>query len=324
MSSCTLTPQARAFSSILSAVIGSMINGVSAGSDVAMMTALISFNPFFRVIIIGLYMLYRSITGTWTIEAGVEEFEYEILHKESYMDRFLVRLGLLPSFESLDQDANSPLSERALSGPYRGIEMSSAALTELAGVSTGNDDFYHCCVYTSVFGYGGPAIVRNPKRSTFQVFWPTRSYLAACRQILQYAQQKRGELLRYYSSEDKLARAIARYTQLFKLGKLPGPDTNLASWQILNCEVTWLGWVGWVYGAVYAPVSQIIWMAADSSSKIPSGKVRIVKSLSIAVTALPLGIDTRVRFAESLQTARFGGNWAYRVFNLTNAGSYLL
>jgi hypothetical protein len=49
-----------------------------------------------------------------------------------------------------------------------------------------------------------------------------------------------------------------------------------------------------------------------------------LKGISIAVTALPLCLDSRVHFADSLQTSWFGGIWAYYAFNVTNALSCTL
>lgn len=62
-------------------------------------------------------------------------------------------------------------------------------------------------------------------------------------------------------------------------------------------------------------------MAANASAENSSGLAKIVKGITVAVTALPLCLDSRVRFAESLRTKRFGGSWAYYAFNITNSVS---
>lgn len=49
-----------------------------------------------------------------------------------------------------------------------------------------------------------------------------------------------------------------------------------------------------------------------------------MKGSSVAVTALPLCVDRRLRFAVSLASQKFGGPWAHNAFTLTNAARCLL
>jgi hypothetical protein len=85
----------------------------------------------------------------------------------------------------------------------------------------------------------------------------------------------------------------------------------------LNRDVTALGWIGWIYGALYAPITQGFWIAANIGND--NGATKIVKGMTIAVSALPLGIDCRVRYGDSLKQ-----KWASTLFNLINSVSCVL
>ena len=87
----------------------------------------------------------------------------------------------------------------------------------------------------------------------------------------------------------------------------------------LNRKVTVLGWIGWAYTAVYSPVVQALWLAANWTSA--SGSLKIVRGLGISVTALALTIDTKKRYAETLRGSSYLGRVACIAFKLTNAGS---
>ena len=87
----------------------------------------------------------------------------------------------------------------------------------------------------------------------------------------------------------------------------------------LNRKVTVLGWIGWMYTAVYSPVVQALWLAANWTSA--SGSLKIVRGLGISVTALALTIDTKKRYAESLRGSSYLGRAACIAFKLTNSGS---
>ena len=95
-------------------------------------------------------------------------------------------------------------------------------------------------------------------------------------------------------------------------GKLSVKDKRLHS-------VTILGWIGWVYTAVYSPVVQILWLAANWHSA--SGSLKIVRGLGISITALGLTMDTKKRYAEELRGSTYFGRAACVAFKLTNAGS---
>ncbi|CZR63522.1 uncharacterized protein PAC_13419 [Phialocephala subalpina] len=312
---CSLTPQARAFSSILSAFIGSVVNGLTSGYMIAFITGWITWFAFFRVTIGGSYMFYRSVTATWTSEQSIDQ--YEMLNRAASPDPESAAQARL-----INQGSNNQIHENEPS-----VQSASTTnppiLSELAASSS--EESYHRQVYTSVFSDDGSSFNHIPKQSFFSTFWPTRSDIAIRQQNARLAQQKRRELRKHYASDRDLERAIRAYSRMFKQGKLPGPPPMvLTYWQPLNREVTVLGWVGWIYSALYSPVSQLIWVAANASASNSSGPAKIVKGISVAVTALPLCLDSRVRFADSLRTKRFGGTWACYAFNVTNGLSCTL
>lgn len=315
---CSLTPQARAFSSILSAFIGSVVNGLTSGYMIAFITGWIAWFAFFRVVIGGSYMFYRSVTGTWKSEQSIDQLPYEMLSRATSLDpesdaqTYLINQG-----SDIQIEENGP--------PVRNTSITNPpSLNELADTGS-SEESYHRQVYTSVFSHDSSTLGPPPKQSFFSSFWPTSSEIAIRQQNARLAQQKCAELRKHYASDRDLERALRAYPRMLKQGKLPGPPpTVFTYWQPLNREVTVLGSVGWVYSGLYSPVSQLIWIAANASASNSSGVAKIVKGISVAVTALPLCLDSRVRFADSLQTSRFGGIWAYYAFNITNALSCTL
>ena len=78
-------------------------------------------------------------------------------------------------------------------------------------------------------------------------------------------------------------------------------------------DISVLGWIGWAYTAIYSPVVQILWIAANWSAA--SGQLKVVRGLGIAVAALGLTIDTKKRYAEKL------GGVAGVIFKIINGGS---
>ncbi|KUJ08315.1 uncharacterized protein LY89DRAFT_742153 [Mollisia scopiformis] len=311
---CTLTPQARAFSSILSAFIGSVVNGLTSGYMIAFITGWIAWFAFFRVVIGGSYMFYRSVTGTWTVEQSVDQ--YEIPNRATSPD---------PESDAQASLINRGSNNQLYENPARNASTTHPPILSELPLSSAEE--YLRTVYTTVFTQD-TSLAHLPKQSPLSTFWPTRSDLLIRQQTTRLAQQKRSELRTHFASTQDLERALRAYPRLYKQGKLSGLPPPLMSPYLapLNRDVTVLGWIGWVYSAVYAPISQIIWIAANAStSSSSSGIAKIVKGISVAVTALPLCLDSRVRFADSLQKKkRFGGTWAYYAFNLTNAASCTL
>ena len=84
---------------------------------------------------------------------------------------------------------------------------------------------------------------------------------------------------------------------------------------------SFLGWVGWIYGALYFPIVQILWLISNWPNTPSSGIVKLVRAIGISVTALPLTIDTKARYAVMLEE-RFG-RWANRLFTFVHAISTL-
>jgi hypothetical protein len=223
MGECQLSPSGSAFSAILSAFVGSIVNGLTSGWLVAFMTGWISWLALFRALIGGLYMLYRCLTNSW----GPGNHEQ------------------IPNSGYPMHDSNSELDAG---------EEARRALTQLSRFN----------------------LLRN--------IWPPAT----------------------------LVRAVGSAQQSRKKNPLA------SSQQDLNRDVSILGWVGWAYGALYAPVTQSLWIAANIKNS-SNGGAKIVKGLTIAVTALPLGVDCRVRYADSLKR-----KWASVLFNLANSMSCIL
>ncbi|KAG1734130.1 hypothetical protein EDB19DRAFT_1171964 [Suillus lakei] len=78
-----------------------------------------------------------------------------------------------------------------------------------------------------------------------------------------------------------------------------------------------LGWIGWIYSAIYSPVSQALWVIGNLHSA--SAELMIVQALSICTTALPLTIDPKARYGNQL-----GEGFSSTVFNFVTAMSTLI
>ncbi|KAK3658832.1 hypothetical protein LTR56_001703 [Elasticomyces elasticus] len=82
---------------------------------------------------------------------------------------------------------------------------------------------------------------------------------------------------------------------------------------------TLLGWLGWLWPAIYSPIVQTMWLVENWHH--PSGSLKIVRAIGVSVTALPLTMDTRARYGAALGDTL--GKWADRLFNLITATSCL-
>lgn len=81
-----------------------------------------------------------------------------------------------------------------------------------------------------------------------------------------------------------------------------------------------LGWIGWVYGALYFPVAQVLFLAANAGDDADrAGNVKLVRAIAVGVTALPLTFDTKARYAASLRKRGRAGRWAGRAFTWAHA-----
>jgi hypothetical protein len=84
--------------------------------------------------------------------------------------------------------------------------------------------------------------------------------------------------------------------------------------------VTVTGWLGWIWSAVYEPISQSIWTRVHITSD--DGTLLFVRALAIGVSALGLTFDYKQRYGAAL--ARKWGSWAFVVFNVWNSTACLL
>ena len=210
--SCDLSPQARAFSTILTAFIGSIVNGVTSGGIVAFMTGWISWLAVLRVLSGALYGLYQAFSSKYTI---------------------------------LDQASGGPSTDEEVP-------------------------------------------------------------------------EERGVMLQHLSQE-----AVSKEPDAQETPGSSNPSGHPNIVKKLNGritrDVTVLGWIGWVYTAVYSPIVQALWLAGNW--KPASGALKIVRALGISITALSLTIDTKKRYASKLSETRYLGNPAGVAFKLVNGFS---
>jgi hypothetical protein len=180
--SCELAPSASAFSAMLSAFVGSVINGLTSGWLVAFMTGWIAWFALFRVVWGAVYILYRGVTNSWAPE-------YDLVPDEG------------------DEDSYPMTAPNS---------------------SNSNHIFQGHLGYGGYQSYGqGPRQqrpqVRQRRPGFFSTLWPTASDVRVFRQ---------------YASKTA--------------------HSSRNAWGPLNQEVNVLGWFGWVWSALYAPVSQIL------------------------------------------------------------------
>lgn len=261
--SCELSPSASAFSAVLTAFIGSIINGLTSGWLVAFMTGWISWFALFRVLLGAMYMMYRSVTNSWPPE-------YDAVGQGE------------------DEEDQHPMTDVGADQPqvFQGSLGYGGYQNYGYGPNNESNTSYNTPYNNSPApGYQPPPQKRRP--GFLSTLWPTASDVRAFRQL---------------SANTKAA--------------------SRNPWGPLNRDVSFLGWVGWLWTGIYAPISQGIWVAANFSSP-SSGAVKIVKGLTVAVTALPLCIDSHVRFGDAL-ARKVGGAWAKYSFNFVNALSCLL
>ena len=84
--------------------------------------------------------------------------------------------------------------------------------------------------------------------------------------------------------------------------------------------VTFFGWLGWIWSAIYTPLSQTIWFSVHITSA--DGIHQFVRALAIGVSALGLTFDYKQRYAAALGRRR--GAWAFVAFNVWNSAACLL
>lgn len=200
--SCELSPQARAFSTVLTAFVGSIVNGASNGFLVAFMTAWISWFATLRILSGASLSLYQAFSSKYT---------------------------QIPTGPPTDETI--ALEERGLMGEttYQGAGQSEPSQPS---------------------SKGGKWAVMNKR---------------------------------------------------------------------LNRDVTVLGWLGWVYTAIYSPTVHALWLVENWTNA--SGPLKLVRGFGISVAALGLTIDTKKRYASRLRDSKYLGTPACVAFKIINAGS---
>ncbi|KAK4143650.1 uncharacterized protein C8A04DRAFT_28642 [Dichotomopilus funicola] len=260
-SSCQLSPAGSAFAAIISAFVGSVINGVTNGWFVAFMTGWIAWLAIFRVLLAGLYMLYRSVTDSWGP-------------------------GL---------------------GPGSSAGANTAEMTGYEGGSSGNAPPSYHRVFAHDVENGNPqphnAWQPIPDLHTMQAE-QAQQYKANLKANL----WPKAALVRLHRPQP-LATA---HPGMKTTGPFPNTITDL------DRNVTVLGWFSLAYTAIWAPITQILFLLAQYS-RHDNGGAKLVKGLTVAVSALPLGVDCRVRYADAMPWS-----WARRSVNLVTALSALL
>lgn len=265
-SSCQLSPAGSAFAAIISAFVGSIINGVTNGWFVAFMTGWIAWLAIFRVLLAGLYMLYRSVTDSWGP-------------------------GLGPGSASANDSAE-------MTGWY-------------GGQSGNSGNGARSSSYQPVFAHD----VENGGHQAYNAWQPIPDLHAM---EVEQAQQYKANLKANIWPKAALVRL--HRPQPLATGrpgmKSTGPFPNTIT--DLDRSVTVLGWFSLAYTAVWAPITQVLFLLAQVS-RHDNGGAKLVKGLTVAVSALPLGVDCRVRYADAMPWS-----WARRSVNLVTALSALL
>ncbi|KAK3380915.1 hypothetical protein B0H63DRAFT_510877 [Podospora didyma] len=261
---CQLSPAGSAFSAILTAFIGSVINGLTSGWLVAFATGWISWFAVLRVLLSGLYMVYRSISNTW--------------------------------------------------GP--GPTSSTASKPQTEG---GDEEASQHLMMTSTTYLGGIPIVHgNSQQQQFSTIpVPTLTLThEQSRQLSQVARSRLSPQIMWPPAEVVRRGAVAVTGFNFgQRGRHYNKLMDVAGG--LNQNVSGLGWFGWTYTAVVAPITQTIWVAANAHNHTV-GAAKIVKGFTCAISALPLCIDCKVRYGDKVPT----GVGRY-MFNLWTALSAL-
>ncbi|KAJ4345086.1 hypothetical protein N0V95_005933 [Ascochyta clinopodiicola] len=234
--SCELSTSAAAFSTMLTAFIGSVINGLCSGALIAFITGWISWFAVVRILVAGLFELRIAIKAGTNFDAA-NHAQYQNI-----------------DMDVLDRSGDPP------PGVGSGVQ------------STGTEDM--------------EALIerQNPDQD--------------------------------HSTGTHLDDPPIRTDEPVHTGKRP----KVPQLARLERTVTALGWVGWVWSAVYTPVSQTIWLSVHIASS--DGIHQFVRALAISVSALGLTFDYKQRYAAVL--GRRYGAWAFVVFNAWNTAACLL
>ncbi len=257
-SGCHLSPAASAFSAILAAFIGSVINGLTSGWLVAFMTGWITLFAIFRVLLGGLYMFYRSITDSWGPGMGTNDLVDPPIPISAYH----------PQGDDGESSRDLVADESVYPSGWQTIP---------------------------VPGDQGRAPmappITNRRQMAAYLLWPPAGIV-------------RGVV------QPPAVVAPPTSPDAAKKNPILIPPTDL------DRNVTALGWVSLAYTVVFAPVTQVLFVAANAS-RGDIGAAKLVRGFTVAITALPLCIDCRVRYADAL-------GWGRYAFNLLVSLSCLL
>ncbi|KAK3315664.1 hypothetical protein B0H66DRAFT_565720 [Apodospora peruviana] len=249
--SCTLSPSASAFSAILSAFIGSVINGLTSGWFIAFGTGWIAWFAIIRVLLSGLYMFYRTVTDSW---------------------------GPGPKIND-NENGDNPQGAAVPMGPQQGSSQHLIAEYNNASYLGSQQQQPQPPLLPSQYQ---PNHVHPPPSRTCgglsAAVWPSAAIVRGHEQ--------------------------PPYTSRLWRDYLKQPTYRRMHQTDLDHSVTMLGWISWSYTAVIAPITQIIFVVANAD-RHDIGATKLVKGLTIAVSALPLCIDPRTRYADSLGRARY-------------------
>jgi hypothetical protein len=242
MSDCTLSPSASAFSTMLSAFIGSVLNGLFSGFWIAFFTGWISWLAFIRILAAGCYEMYLAFkNGT--------------------------------NFQS------------SLAG--NGIHYSSIGMVPLNNAGGATDDAGKD--EATVGGGQGEGQHHQPSDEESTQHQPPT-------EVIDPGQE---HLINHLNRQPKHSRICT-----------PMPKTPKRT-------VDAFGWLGWIWSAVYTPISHSIWLFVHIDST--QGPLLLVRALAIAVSALGLTFDFKARYGAAL-----GRGYLYLLFNMWNALACIL
>ncbi|RDW58758.1 hypothetical protein BP6252_13234 [Coleophoma cylindrospora] len=82
-------------------------------------------------------------------------------------------------------------------------------------------------------------------------------------------------------------------------------------------QVSFLGWMGWIYTTLYSPTIQVMWLQENWGEA--STGLKFARAIGVGVAALPSTFDTRARYGQAL--GRIGGWPAAWLFAALTAAS---
>ena len=126
-------------------------------------------------------------------------------------------------------------------------------------------------------------------------------------------------LYKAFSSDYARLEQDGKTTRLSTLLKFQSNMAERANSRLTR-EITVLGWIGWLYTAIYSPIVQALWLA-ENWTAASGGPLKIVRAFGISISALSLTIDIKKRYASRLRDTKYLGSPACVGFKLVNAGS---